>query len=120
MTPGTGESADTTESSARTLILAVYILQAAGLAVALTPVIGIIINHVKLNEMRGTVYESHCRWQIRTFWWGLFWLVAGSSLVPLMGAGFLVLALATLWYLYRIVRGFLNWNDRVPMPVGGD
>lgn len=104
---------------ARNLTLAVYILQAAGLIVAFTPIIAVIINHLKLGDVRGTVYESHFRWQIRTFWWGLFWVIAGSLLVPVMGIGFAVLTGATIWFLYRIVRGFLNWNDQRPMPSGG-
>jgi len=112
-------STDNATASARNLTLAVYILQAVGLIVAFTPLVGVIINHVKLADVRGTVYESHFRWQIRTFWWGLFWIIAGSLLLPVMGVGFAVLTGATIWFLYRVVRGFLNWNDHRAMPAAG-
>ena len=37
-------------------------------------IIAVIINYVKRDEARGTYLESHFRWQIRTFWFGLLWV----------------------------------------------
>src|SRR5215510_13718971 len=37
-------------------------------------IIAVILNYVKRGEVRGTWLESHFRWQIRTFWWGLLWV----------------------------------------------
>src|SRR6266849_6241431 len=37
--------------------------------------IAVILNYVKRGEARGTWLESHSRWQIRTFWFGLAWVV---------------------------------------------
>ncbi len=100
---------ETRAQSARNLILAVYILQAAGLAAGITAVAGVIINYLKRDEARGTVYESHFTWQIRTFWWALLWLAVGSILAEVL-IGFVVLAVAGLWYLYRIARGLIAWS----------
>src|SRR3989337_362517 len=36
-------------------------------------IIAVIINYLKRGEARGTFLESHFRWQIRTFWFGLLW-----------------------------------------------
>src|SRR5438045_9535933 len=36
--------------------------------------IGVILNYAKRSEARGTWLESHFRWQIRTFWYGLLWV----------------------------------------------
>ena len=36
-------------------------------------IIAVILNYVKRSEVRGTWLESHFRWQIRTFWFGLLW-----------------------------------------------
>src|ERR1700682_2190672 len=33
-----------------------------------------LLNYVKRREVRGTWLESHFRWQIRTFWFGLLWV----------------------------------------------
>jgi len=37
-------------------------------------IIAVILNYVKRGDVRGTWLESHFRWQIRTFWFGLLWI----------------------------------------------
>ena len=39
-------------------------------------IIAVIMNYIKRSEVRGTWLESHFRWQLRTFWFGLLWVVA--------------------------------------------
>ena len=43
-------------------------------------IIAVILNYVKRGEVRGTWLESHFRWQIRTFWYGLLWVGALRAL----------------------------------------
>ena len=38
-------------------------------------IIAVIVNYVKRSEVRGTWLDSHFRWQIRTFWFGLLWVM---------------------------------------------
>ena len=45
-------------------------------------IIAVIINYLKRSEARGTFLESHFRWQIRTFWFGLLWCLLGGFLLP--------------------------------------
>jgi uncharacterized membrane protein len=83
-------------------------------------IIGVILNYVKRGEARGTWLESHFRWQIRTFWFGLLWVVLCGLLVVLtVGIAIIVvwlpLALVTLWFIYRIARGWLRLGSRRPM-----
>lgn len=83
-------------------------------------VIAVIINYAKRAEARGTWLESHFRWQIRTFWYALLWvLVALALAATLIGIPLaLVIAwCAGLWILYRIGRGWLRLVDRRPMPM---
>jgi uncharacterized membrane protein len=81
-------------------------------------IIAVVINYLKRAEARGTFLESHFRWQIRTFWFGLFWSLIGGFLfftfigIPLAVA---LLFAAGLWVIYRIVRGWLRLRDRRPM-----
>ena len=103
-------------ASLRQLTLVVYVLYALAWMNGITGVIAVFINYIKREDARGTVYESHFTWQIRTFWWVLLWCVVGGSTFW-FGVGFLVLAGAGLWYLYRLVKGFLNWSDNKPMEV---
>ena len=81
-------------------------------------IIGVIINLVKRNDVRGTYLDSHFSWQIRTFFYALLWvLVMGLLTITIIGIPFAwVLAIAIgIWVLYRIVRGWLALLDRKPI-----
>lgn len=113
-----GAAADSARlESLRSLTLIIYILYALSTLVGLTAIAAIIINILKRPDTVGTLYESHFRWQTRTFWFGLLWAVVGTLTVWIFGLGFVILAVSWIWIIYRIVRGLLNWNDRKPMPV---
>lgn len=91
----------------------VYILQAVGFFIGLTWIAGVIVNYVKLDAAAGTWAESHFRWQMRTFWFGLLWAVIGAVTSFLL-VGFAVLA-ANYGLIYRVVKGWLSFNERKPM-----
>ena len=83
-------------------------------------IIAVILNYVKISEVRGTWLESHFRWQIRTFWFGLLWVGLCAVFVILtLGIGILIAWLpllgVSIWFIYRIVRGWLALKDRRPM-----
>jgi uncharacterized membrane protein len=78
-------------------------------------IIAVIINYVKRDDARGTYLESHFRWQIRTFWFGLLWCVIGGMLfVTIVGipVALGIWIAAGLWAIYRIVRGWMALWDR--------
>lgn len=82
--------------------------------------IAVVLSYVKRGEARGTFLESHFRWQIRTFWFALLWLLVALLLAfTLIGIplAFVLAACAGVWVLYRVVRGWLNLNERRPLPV---
>jgi uncharacterized membrane protein len=105
-----------TETSLKRLALIVYALQAASLFTGtLTLFAGIIINYVRREDVQGTWIESHFRWQIRTFWFTLLWLVIGvATLIFLIGKG--ILLAAAVWFIYRIVKGWVYLSEQRPMP----
>jgi uncharacterized membrane protein len=83
-------------------------------------IIAVVLNYVKRGDVRGTWLESHFRWQIRTFWFGLLWVVlCGFFIVATFGVGLLIawlpLAVVGLWFIYRVARGWLRLMDRRPM-----
>lgn len=83
-------------------------------------IIAVILNYVKRSEVRGTWLESHFRWQIRTFWFGLLWVsLCVFFVVVTLGIGLLIawvpFLLVGFWFVYRIVRGWLSLRDRRPM-----
>ena len=84
-------------------------------------IIAVILNYVKRSEVGGTWLESHFRWQIRTFWFGLLWVSSCMLFVILtLGIGLLVawlpLGIVSIWFIiYRIARGWIALNGRRPM-----
>ncbi len=102
--------------SLKQLTMIIYILQAASFVVGITGIVAIVMNYVKREDTVGTLYESHFAWQIRTFWWGLLWAVIGF-LTTVVLVGFVILFANFVWCIYRIVKGFLSWNDGKPMSV---
>jgi uncharacterized membrane protein len=83
-------------------------------------IIAVILNYVKRSDAAGTWLESHFRWQIRTFWFGLLWVcLCGLFVVATFGIGILIawlpLGIVGLWFVYRIVRGWIALQDGRPM-----
>lgn len=82
--------------------------------------IAVILNYVKRGDARGTWVESHFRWQIRTFWFGLLWIsLCILFIIMTLGIGILVawlpIGFVGLWFIYRIIRGWLRLSERAPM-----
>jgi len=117
-----------------TLTHAIYALHAVSLLVGIVgaatvvgafllgwpSLIAVILNYVKRSEARGTWLDSHFRWQIRTFWFGLLWVsLCLLFVVVTFGVGILIawlpLGVVGLWFIYRIARGWLALMDRRPM-----
>ncbi|WP_200960205.1 hypothetical protein [Pelomonas sp. Root1217] len=103
-------------ASLKQLTMVIYVLYALSAFTGFTGIVAIIINYIKREDAAGTLYASHFTWQIRTFWWSLVWGILGFATL-LLGVGFVILAVDGIWFLYRLIKGFLNWNDGKPMPV---
>ena len=111
-------SYETTEDlkSGKTLTTIIYALYAVSAFVGITAIVAIIINYVKRTDVAGTYLESHFRWQIRTFWFGLLWATLGT-LLSFVGVGLIVLIADGIWMIYRVVKGCLYLNDGKQMYV---
>jgi len=102
------------EKSLKTTATVVYALQAAGFFVGITWIAAIVIDYVKRDDARGTWLESHYRWQIRTFWWGLLWGIVGGILLLVL-VGYFVLLATAIWIIYRIAKGWLYLSENRPL-----
>jgi uncharacterized membrane protein len=108
-------TADTQKiESAKNLTTACYALYGASILVGITSIVAIIINYIKRDEVAGTWLESHFTWQIRTFWFSLLWAVIGV-ITSFILIGFAILFADLIWFIYRIVKGFLALNDNKPI-----
>ncbi len=82
--------------------------------------IPLIINYLKRDETVGTFVYSHHSWQIRSFWWYLFWMILGGILfVTVIGIplAWLLWTGAWIWKAYRLIKGWLDLNDNKAMPL---
>jgi len=96
------------------LALIVYVLYLAGYVTGgITLLIGVIIAHVPVGTAHPEL-ASHYRFQIRTFWIGVLYLVVGWVLVWVL-IGFLVLAWWFIWSLIRNIKGLLLLNENRPI-----
>ena len=95
-------------------VYAVYILQALGFVLPITPIIGIIVDYIKDDDARGTWLESHYLWQIRTFWIALPVTLVGSFTTFLL-VGWLFLGAVWLWVVYRAIKGWLRLYREDPI-----
>lgn len=99
-----------TEDSAKTITTVIYGLQAVSFILGLSFIVAIIINYIKKDDVQGTWLESHFRWQIRTFWFGLLWSIIGVILLFVV-IGYFVLMANGIWLIYRIIKGWLRLMD---------
>ncbi len=105
-----------TETSLQRLAMIVYALQAASLFTgSVTLFAGAIINYVRRDDVQGSWVESHFRWQIKTFWYSLLWLVIGG-VTTIFLIGWAILLAASLWLIYRFAKGWVYLNEQRPMP----
>ena len=76
-----------------------------------------VLDLVKRSDAEGTWQESHFSWRIRSVLWaGGLYLVTSWLWLLLIVPGWIAWALISLWFLYRVVRGWLALGDRRAMP----
>jgi uncharacterized membrane protein len=81
-------------------------------------IIAVVLNYAKRADVRGTLLESHFRWQIRTFWYAVLWtLVALVLVLTILGIplAWIIVVVTGVWVLYRIARGWLALNEGRPI-----
>ncbi|HEX6708161.1 MAG TPA: hypothetical protein VF169_25730 [Albitalea sp.] len=80
-------------------------------------VVAFVLDLVKREDAAGTWQESHFRWRIRSVLWaGGLYILTSPLFLLLFLPGLFAWALISIWFLYRIVRGWLNLSNNAPMP----
>ncbi len=102
------------ERSLKKLTTIIYALYAASFLAGVTAVFAIVINYIKKEDVTGTFLESHFRWQIRTFWFGLLWGALGAVTFFIV-VGWFVLIADGIWIIYRIIKGWLRLSENRPV-----
>lgn len=118
----------------RFLAIILYVLYILGIfSAGILAIIALIINYAKRDAVRGSIFESHFTWQIRTFWWYLIWNIlafvpfiflffTGQNSSAFAGVALgsttfclAVIGLSWIWIVYRAIKGLLRVNDNRPM-----
>ncbi len=100
-----------------------YLLHAlAPFTAWLLAVIAIVLGMARREDVSGTFLDSHFAWLSRTFWWGLLWILACGILTGLFIISIILAPLFWLpytvlfiWYLYRVIKGWMRLNDGRPV-----
>ena len=93
---------------------------AGGLVFGLPSLAAVVLNYWMAGEVRGTWLEAHFRWQIRTFWFTLLWLIVyGLLIITLIGipVAWVLIFILGLWVAYRVGRGWLALKNGELPPV---
>lgn len=117
--------ADEKERSLKTLGHVSYLLHLIVAVGAVIPgfqpgivllLIAFVIDLVKQDDAAGSWQASHFRWRIRSVLWaGALYLITAPLWVLFVLPGWIAWGLISLWFLYRVVRGWLNLNAHRPI-----
>ena len=81
-------------------------------------VVAFILDLVKRDDARGTWQESHFTWRIRSVLWaGVLYVVTIPLWLLFLIPGWIAWVIISIWFLYRVIRGWLALNDGKPMPI---
>ena len=76
-----------------------------------------ILDLVKRDDARGTWQESHFAWRIRSVLWaGVLYVITIPLWLLLVAPGWIAWVAISIWFLYRVIRGWMALNDRRAMP----
>lgn len=79
-------------------------------------VVAFILDLVKKSDAEGTWQASHFAYRIRTVLWAAaLYLITAPLFLLFLVPGMVAWALVGIWFLYRIVRGWMNLNAGKPM-----
>lgn len=122
------------QDSNRTLTIILYVLYIVAIfSAGILAIVALVINYIKRDAVKGSIFESHFTWQIRSFWWYLVWNIiafipfgflffTGENPDAFVGVAFgasafcvAIIALSWVWIVYRAILGLIRVNDNKPM-----
>jgi uncharacterized membrane protein len=113
--PPVVSSASPADVDARTWVIIVYGLYLGALVCGgVSGIVGVVLAYIKRDEFRGSIWGSHIENAIHAFWVWLLLCVLGAPLVLLFGLGFLVIAAAFIYFVFRTIKGLIAAVDGKP------
>jgi uncharacterized membrane protein len=79
--------------------------------------VAFILDLVKKGEAEGSWQESHFSWRVRSVVWAaVLYILTIPLWLLFIVPGWIAWGLISIWFLYRVVRGWMNLNNRKAMP----
>ncbi|MBL4692030.1 MAG: hypothetical protein JKY92_01715 [Magnetovibrio sp.] len=97
-----------------TMPRATYALYAIAVVTGVPMLIGLIMAYLAKSDVPAWL-ETHYSFLIRTFWYGMVLILIGF-LTFMLGVGMFILGLMPIWYVVRIVRGWMLLENQQPIP----
>ncbi|AGX86848.1 DUF4870 family protein [Candidatus Symbiobacter mobilis] len=82
-------------------------------------IVALVLDLAKRDDAEGTWHASHFRWRLRTVLFaGLWYMLTAPLWLLFLAPGWIAWVMVSLWFLYRIVYGFvwMNRGQAMPMP----
>ena len=99
-------------------VVAVGAVLPAMQASVLLLLVAFVLDLVKRADAQGTWQESHFRWRIRTVVIAaVLYLVTAPLWLLFLVPGWIAWTGVSVWFLYRVIRGWMNLNGNRPMPA---
>ena len=90
--------------------MVVYALYAVAFVTVISLIVGVIMAYRKRNDAVGSIYYDHLEYLIKTFWMSMLGFIIGIFTM-IIGIGGLVVLTVSVWFVYRVVAGFIKLNN---------
>jgi uncharacterized membrane protein len=88
-----------------------YWLYLASIVFGVLAIVSVMIAYIKRGDVQGTWLAGHYSWIIRTFWITAITGIIGF-LLCVVGIGFVILFADWVYFVYRVIKGFIAFNDK--------
>jgi uncharacterized membrane protein len=102
------------EQNSQNTVKVIYLLYLANILIQFLGIIGVIVAYVNKDDAPEWL-QSHYQFQIRTFWIGLLFIIAGGILLT-AGVGALILLFWVIWVIIRCAKGIKYLDQKQPHP----
>ena len=111
------EAVQSNASTERTAKI-IYILYLFGIVFDITGIIGVIMAYINKTDAPEWL-QSHYRFQIRTFWIGILYMIIGVILTLAL-IGYLIILFWVVWLIVRCIKGMKTLDNKQahPNPTG--
>ena len=89
-----------------------------GVQASIVLLVAFFLDLFKREDAQGSWQASHFSWRIRSVLWaGGLYIVTIPLWLLFIIPGWVAWAVISIWFLYRVIRGWLALSNRQPMPA---